>query len=223
MSITTRSPSPFLVARNTNSPTTKLDIYIQCGIFEANNGNDRECEIPAEFASDQIQVAPETAKAIYRAYQKALTSLAGMTESLANYVRSERLDSEKRYFLAASAAYGDCRNAACMLLAYPGGEEYMLACPDCDEDMYIWPNEFNAAQLIVFKDDPVSTENEDALDIEKKQPNLVKENDWQFLYRQAGLIEDQTMLDHLPYLAGDTECPHCGAHLSIWPELLRNF
>jgi len=78
---------PYLaeLAWNASNPATKLDIYIQCGIFEANNGNDLECEIPAEFTSDQIQVAPEPAKAIYRSYQKALTSLPGMTESLADF------------------------------------------------------------------------------------------------------------------------------------------
>jgi len=216
---------PYLsgLAQETDDPETRLDIYISCGIFEANNVNERDCEVPVEFARDGTLIAPEAAKEIYRAYREALAVLAGMGQSLAGYVRTKRDESEKRYFVAASAAYEGYRDAACMLAMFSGGEEYVLGCPACGEDIYIWPDERQEDWLVVYKNDPVSTAKEAGLPIEVRQPESLEDSGMRHLYNQARLVEDDTLLAHLPYLTGETDCPHCGIRLSVWPELVRTF
>ncbi|MFC3771768.1 hypothetical protein [Paenibacillus sp. GCM10012303] len=216
---------PYLavLAHNTDNPETKLDIYIQCGIFEANNGNGPENEVAAEYARDGIQVSPETAQDIYRSYRKAVAGLAALGPTLIDYVRSEQPESEKRYFLAAAAAYAGSKAAACMLLTFSGGDEYVFGCSECGEDVYLWPEEPECETLIVYKDDPVNEPDQPGSRIERREPETMEDGGFRVLYRQAELVGDATMLHHLPELAGDTDCPHCGVRQHIWPGLLRIF
>ncbi|MBE1446765.1 hypothetical protein [Paenibacillus sp. OAS669] len=214
-------PHLFMLAQTSGHLETQLDIYISCGMFEANNPNEPDCEIPAEFARDRIALEPEAAKEIYRAYREALAVLAGLGESLVSYVRTK--ETEKRYFLAASAAYAGFRDAASMLTVFPDGEEYVLGCPACGEDVYLWPDAQQSGPLLLYKEDPVFAPKKEGLRIEVRPSETIEELNWKHLYLQAKRIEDEAFLAQLPWLAGESDCPHCGVPLRLWPALLHMF
>ncbi|MCC8436282.1 hypothetical protein HP567_017205 [Brevibacillus sp. M2.1A] len=212
---------PYLVeiARKTESPDILLDIFITCGMFEASSENAPHLEVPSEFLRDQIPLLDqETIRDIYREYRQAILSLTEKTESILHLARMGEHDAEKRYILAADAAFRGEKDIANMLLTFSAGDEYVTVCPTCDQSIYIWPDEEEGI-LYGYEEDPVFHDKAKRLSIITKRPDTTNDSGLQGLYQCALAIEDKTLLAHLPYLAGELNCCSCDTPIQVWTGL----
>ncbi|TQK63784.1 hypothetical protein FB479_103654 [Brevibacillus sp. AG162] len=211
---------PYLVeiALKTGSPDILLDIFITCGIFEANSEKELHMEVPSEFLRDHTSLLDqETIREIYREYRRAILSLTEQTESILHLVRMEEHDTDKRYILAADAAFRGNKEIANMLLTFSEGDEYVTVCPTCDHSIYLWPDEEEI--LFAYEDDPVSHGTAKRFSIIAKRPDLSNDSGLQRLYQRALEIGDKKLLAHLPYLAGELNCCSCDSPIQVWPGL----
>ncbi|MGG4454355.1 hypothetical protein [Brevibacillus porteri] len=198
---------PYLVeiALKTESADILLDIFITCGMFEASSENTP--------ILDQ-----ETIREIYREYRRAILSLTEQTESILHLARMGEHDADKRYILAADAAFRGDKDIANMLLTYSAGDEYVTVCPTCDQSIYIWPDEEEEI-LSAYEDDPVSHGTAKRFPIIAKRPDMTNDSGLQGLYRRALEIEDKELLAQLPYLAGELNCCSCDTPIHVWTGL----
>ncbi|MEJ8303555.1 hypothetical protein [Saccharibacillus sacchari] len=69
---------------------------------------------------------------------------------------------EAIYLLAAHAAYAGEIAVARLLFNFLEGDEYCGACPNCETDWYVWPQEGEGTtgELVVYTEDPVSAKKE---------------------------------------------------------------
>ncbi|MFC6648285.1 hypothetical protein [Paenibacillus rhizoplanae] len=215
---------PYLseLARQSNDPEVKLDIYVTCGIFVANQQTVNSGQLPAEFAHQNPPLAEELVRGIYTAYLIAVEHLGELSEEIFRYAEAaQKDDQEKRYILAADAAYRGDRVVAGILLTYSEGDEYMVGCPSCYEEMYIWPNE-NSLGMTAYSDDPVFNGKENGQAVTPSALGSVSSEDSPLarLWQAAHAIKNGQLMEQLPYLTGKVNCPACGEALDIWPELL---
>ncbi|MBW5466906.1 hypothetical protein GPJ61_03315 [Brevibacillus formosus] len=212
---------PYLVeiALKTEDPDILLDIFISCGIFEASSENAPHLDVPSEFLRDQTPLLDnETIREIYREYRHAILSLTGQTESILHLARMGEHDADKRYILAADAAFRGDKDIANMLLTFSAGDEYVTVCPSCDQSIYLWPVEEEEI-LFAYEDDPVSHGTAKRFSIVPKRPDMTNDSGLQRLYQRALEIRDKKLLAHLPYLAGELNCCSCDAPIQVWSGL----
>ncbi|MBT2291548.1 hypothetical protein J7E73_20960 [Paenibacillus albidus] len=218
---------PYLseLASQADDPKVKLDIYATCGTFVANQTVVNSGQFPGEFDRHDPPLAEELIQAIYTAYLGAVDTLGKLSEEIILYAgAAEEDDSEKRYVLAADAAYRGDQAVAGMLLTYSEGDEYIAGCPTCHEDMYIWPNE-NGLGMTAYPDDPVFSSKEGGRVVEPSVSGTARSGDDALarLWQAAVTIKDSQLLGQLPYLSGRVACPSCREPLEIWPELVRMY
>lgn len=217
---------PYLVeiAHRTTDMSVKLDIYVTCGIFEASNTNDLQCEIPAELMLEQDVLDEAHMRELSTTYRSAIASLRDMSQSMIDFAKMSVDPTEKRYIVAADAAFQGNRDIASMLITFSEGEEYIATCQACEADLYLWPNESNS-ELLVYKDDPTFHGTEQPISIQVCHPerDTVEDARLRTLYQQTAAIQERTLLTQLPFLAGETDCPACGAKVQIWPGVLHGF
>ncbi|QDS34273.1 hypothetical protein [Brevibacillus brevis] len=212
---------PYLVeiALKTESPDILLDSFITCGMFEASSENAPQMDVPSEFLRDHTPILDqETIRDIYREYHCAILSLTEQTESILHLARMGEHDADKRYILAADAAFRGDKDIANMLLTFSVGDEYITVCPTCDQSIYIWPDEEEEI-LFAYEDDPVSHGTAKRFSIIAKRPDMTNDSGLQGLYRRALEIEDKELLAHLPYLAGELNCCSCDTPIHVWTGL----
>ncbi|ETT50039.1 hypothetical protein C162_12411 [Paenibacillus sp. FSL R7-269] len=215
---------PYLsqLARQSDNPEVKLDIYATCGIFVTNQLTVHSGNLPAEFDHQNPPLVEELVQEIYTAYLTAVKHLGNLSEEIFRYAEAaQKDDQEKRYILAADAAYRGDRAVAGILLTYSEGDEYMVGCPSCYEEMYIWPNE-NSPGMTAYSDDPVFNGKENGQAVTPSELGSTRQEDSPLvrLWQAAHTIKNSQLLEQLPYLSGHVYCPTCGGALDIWPELL---
>ncbi|WP_409178853.1 hypothetical protein [Brevibacillus fortis] len=214
---------PYLVeiALKTESPDILLDIFITCGIFEASSENAPHMDVPSEFLRDQTPLLDEeTIREIYREYRRAILSLTEQTESILHLVRMGEHDTDKRYILAADAAFRGDKDIANMLLTFSEGEEYVTVCPTCDQSIYLWPDEDEDEEsLFAYEEDPVFHGTAKRFSIIAKRPDMTNDSGLQALYQRAFAIEDKKLLAQLPYLGGELNCCSCDTRFQVWKGL----
>ncbi|QUL54488.1 hypothetical protein KDC22_30130 [Paenibacillus tritici] len=216
---------PYLadLARQSADPEVKLDIYVTCGIFVANQSAVNSGQLPGELDLHDPPLAEELIQEIYTAYLAAVVSLGKLSEEILRYAEAaEKDDDEKRYIITADAAYRGDLAVAVMLLTYSDGDEYIVGCPKCHEDMYIWPTE-SGPGMTAYPEDPVFSSKENGRMVEPSVPDTVRSGDDALarLWQAAIAIKNRQLLEQLPYLSGRVSCPSCGEPLEIWPELVR--
>ncbi|NTU19039.1 hypothetical protein HPY28_01715 [Brevibacillus sp. HB1.2] len=212
---------PYLVeiALKTESPDILLDIFITCGMFEASSENAPHMDVPSEFLRDSTPLLDqETIREIYREYHRSILSLTEQTESILHLAQMGEHDADKRYILAADAAFRGDKDIANMLLTFSAGDEYVTVCPMCEQSIYIWPDEEEEI-LFAYEDDPVSHGTAKRFSIIAKKPDMTNDSGLQKLYRRALEIEDKELLAHLPYLAGELNCCSCDTPIQVWTGL----
>lgn len=211
---------PYLVeiALKTESPDILLEIFITCGIFEASSENAPHMDVPSEFLRDQTQLEPETLREICLEYRSAILSLTEQTELIFHQVSIGEYEADKRYILAADAAFRGDKDIANMLLTFSEGDEYVTVCPTCEQTLYIWPDEEEEV-LYGYEEDPVFHDKGKRLSIIAKRPDMSNDSGLQGLYQRALAIGDRKLLAHLPYLAGELNCCSCGTPIQVWKGL----
>jgi hypothetical protein len=107
-----------------------------------------------------------------------------------------------------------------MLLNFTAGDEYVAVCGACEQEAYLWPSEEDG-RLQAFSEDPVFEPLQTAHEI--TPANLFVEEAHKILYERAEQLGDSTFLNQLPFLAGEMNCPSCGASVQVWPGLLSSF
>lgn len=219
----TYAAMPYLseLARKSDDPEVKMDIYVTCGIFVTNQMTVQSGQFPFEFTHQNPPLADELVQDIYTAYLTAVEHLGNLTEEIFHYAESAQKDDlEKRYVLAADAAYRGDRAIAGILLTYSEGDEYNAACPSCYEEMYIWPNE-DRPGMTAYPDDPVFSGKEDGQAVKPLALSSIGSEDGPLarLWQAAHTIKNGQLMEQLPYLCGHVNCPACGETLEIWPEL----
>ncbi|SFF20942.1 hypothetical protein SAMN04487969_11843 [Paenibacillus algorifonticola] len=212
---------PYLaeIARLSNDPEVKLDIYITCGLFEANNTCDLTSEMPAVFEELVPDIDTNVRADIYLSYYDAIKRLGEMSEQVAAYAQPHKDDSEKRYIAIADAAFHGERAAAGMLQTHSEGDEYVAACPACDNETFIWPDE-SGEKLVAYKADPVFNGKDAPAPIIPADPASSEESSLRYVHSRAECLEDEQLKAQLPYLAGHMNCPACGEEFRIWEQLL---
>ncbi|MGG4146673.1 hypothetical protein ABEW34_26540 [Paenibacillus algorifonticola] len=212
---------PYLVeiARLSNDPEVKLDIYITCGLFEANNSCEFTSEMPVEFEQLVPSIDAKARADIYLSYYDAINKLGEMSEQLADYARPNKDDSEKRYIAIADAAFQGEQAAANMLQTHSIGDEYVAACPSCEHETFIWPDE-SGEKLVAYKADPVFNDKDAPVPITPADPASSAEASLRYVHSRAERLGDEQLKAQLPYMAGHTNCPACGEKFHIWKQLL---
>lgn len=202
-----------------------IDVYIACGMFEAWN------ELPISANNNDIAEAwhhyfanfdDTEVKDIYQSYTDSLRQLQQrMTEVMTEIQPIE--ESEKMYILSATAALQGYREWARCLLTYSDGEEYIVDCSHCDQQIYIWTDTTSdLTEWRAYREDPVIQS--DAI-FEKVIPDLKYQHqtDLNWLYTYIALLQMPFWLAQLPYLGGRVKCPHCSDDICVKEVLLQYF
>ena len=217
---------PYLVqmALEASNLQTQLDIYIVCGMFEAWNelpiGEDTH-EPSKEWYDYFTDLDTEEVVDVYRSYQQSMQRL----DSVLNKNRTqiyEVEESEKIHLLSATAALQGYRHWAKCFLMYSDGEEYIGACPNCDQDLYIWTDQNSElTEWRAYPTDPVM--NIEA-NYQKIRPDAEYQNqeDLKWLYTYMTSLQMTYRVTQLAYLGGKVNCPHCSDDISIREALLKN-
>lgn len=212
---------PYLaeIALHSNDPEVKLDIYITCGLFEANNTCELTSEMPAVFEELVPDIDAKARADIYLSYYDAIKKFRKMSDQIADYAQPNKDDSEKRYIAIADAAFYGERAAASMLQTHSIGDEYVAACPACEHETFIWPDE-SEEKLVAYKADPVFNDKDAPGPITPADPASSAEVSLRYVHSRAERLGDEQLKVQLPYLAGHTNCPACGEKFPIWQQLL---
>lgn len=221
----TYAAMPFLaqIACSTSDAEVRQDLFITCGIIEASrDGRDSE-PFPESWAELAEEVGSSVCLELYREYIKAIDTFKALAkEVFAHSARNSIDETEKRYILAADAAYRGAYALANMLITFINGDEYVAACPACEKDVFIWPHEDKSAGILqAYKHDPVFRTGQ--------QPQAIfpilsfADEEIRILVERSEEIGEQTLVRHLHYLAGETLCPACRERISVWPSLQSTF
>lgn len=217
----TLAATPYLVeiARHSTDPEARLDIFITCGLFEANRseGGNNGDALPSELAPLIEQGELAVSADIYSSYLAAIQELGGYTAEVMQYAAaSGKDDTEKRYVIAADAAFRGSIATASVLATFSEGDEYVATCLSCNEEIYLWPTD-DGAGLVAYREDPVFHTEQHAHKATPAEP--ITDPELALLQQQSALIEESKLIRHLPYLAGHALCPSCGDSTPIWPGL----
>ena len=214
---------PYLaqIARSTKDPKVQRELFITCGIIEASRDKNDSAPYPAAWVELAEDVGASICEDIYSGYIEAIRDVASLGEEVRIHAaRSPVDDVEKRYILAADAAFRESYKVANMLLTFVSGDEYIAVCQECKQDVYLWPNGEGEC-IQAFAQDPVFEEEQEAhivIPVSK-----FSDADQVVLADQVTAIGEHGLTRDLPYLAGDTKCPSCGMHLPIWLAMLSIF
>ncbi|KOY83781.1 hypothetical protein I6G82_17575 [Lysinibacillus macroides] len=214
---------PYLVhiACSTEDLKVQCELFITCGIIEASRDHNEAAPFPATWMELAEHIGASTCTDIYSEYLKAIRKIALLgPEVLAYATHALENPVEKRYILSANAAYQGLYTLANMLLTFTMGDEYVVTCPKCKEEMYLWPNEDDTC-IQAFTQDPVFNEEQNAHTIIPATKFSNREQ--KILQEQAQAIGEDKLIRHLPYLASKIDCPSCHITIQIWPSLLSLF
>lgn len=217
---------PYLVeiALKSSELETIVDIYIMCGMFEAWNElniDSSHQELPADWIHDFAGFSLIEVQELYQSYQQALQLLQQLISTILAQIEQVE-ESQKVYILAATAALQGYRQWARCFLSYSSGEEYILACSHCNQDIYIWTDHNSElTEWRAYAEDPVM--NADAR-YEKIIPNPEYQNqyDLKWLYTYMNQLQAELWLTQLPYFGGRVKCPHCFDDILIKEALLQS-
>jgi len=220
----TYAAMPFLaqLACSTSDAVVRKELFINCGIIEASRDGRDEAPFPASWAELAQDVGSSVCTELYSEYVEAIDKLRTLTKEVFAYTAQQTMDEiEKRYILIADTAYRGSYIPANMLMTFSEGDEYVAVCPACEEDVYLWPIEDQAGILQAYEHDPVFHTGQ--------EPQVIvpvtsfADEEVRTLAERAAAIGEQTLTEHLHYLAGETICPSCSEKLSVWPSLLSTF
>ncbi|WP_152395883.1 hypothetical protein [Paenibacillus guangzhouensis] len=220
----TYAAMPFLaqLACTTSDAEVRKELFINCGIIEASRDGRDEAPFPASWAELAEDVGSSVCTEMYREYIEAIGKLRVLTKEVFAYTVQLSIDEiEKRYILVADAAYRGSYIPANMLMTFSNGDEYVVVCPVCEEDVFLWPNEDLAGILQAYEHDPVFHTGQEPHPIVPAAS--FADEEVRVLAERAAAIGEHTLVGHLHYLAGETLCPSCREKISVWPSLLRNF
>lgn len=216
---------PYLaeIARRSQSLEVKLDIFVTCGLFEANRceSSGAGYELPVELQPLMDRAGMVACMDIYNSYMTAIAELAGYSSDMMRFAAEVGKDNgEKRYVIAADAAYRGWRGAAEVLITFSEGDEYVASCLSCGEDIYIWPSPEDD-KLLAYRSDPVFHAEQESISITPSQ--AIRDNELVVLQQLCSDIGESRLMRHIPYLAGQVSCPSCGASCQIWPGLTNMY
>ncbi|WP_138751360.1 hypothetical protein [Paenibacillus sinopodophylli] len=216
---------PYLaeIAHRSQSLEVKLDIFVTCGLFEANRSEHSGAgfELPVELQPLMDRVGMVVCMDIYNSYVNAIAELAGNSSDMIRFAAEIGKDNgEKRYVIAADAAYRGWRGAAGVLTTFNEGDEYVASCLSCGEDIYIWPSPEDD-RLLAYRNDPVFHTEQESVVITPSE--AIKDNELAVLQQLCSNIGESRLMRHIPYLAGQVSCPSCGASSLIWPGLTNMY
>ncbi|MED3803499.1 hypothetical protein P4562_16350 [Lysinibacillus xylanilyticus] len=200
---------PYLmqIACSTNYPEVQHHLFIICGIIEASRGD-------SGFPTDLKILDEHIGADIYNSYIEAIRKMALLGKNVRTYATTLDDNVEKRYVLAADAAYRGAYRLSDMLMMFVTGEEYIAICPHCKEDVYLWEGATQA-----FVQDPVLDKEQEA---HKVVPaSKFSDMEQMVLAEQAAVIGEHELVHDLPYLAGEVNCPSCSVNIQIWSALLE--
>lgn len=216
---------PYLaqLACTTSDPEARKELYINCGVLEASREEREASPYPASWAELEDTGGSSVCRKLYREYMDALSRLKELTASVFAYTAEHTTDlSETRYLLAADAAYRGETPLANMLMTYITGDEYLPECPNCGEEIIVWPgNDPASGVLVVYESDPVWNRNQEPHPI--IPADRLETEELRILDERAKAAGEQTLVRQLPYLAGTTDCLSCGKTIGLWSGLLRPF
>lgn len=214
---------PYLakIACSTKVPEVQRDLFITCGIIEASRDKNDSTTYPMAWAELAKDVGASICEDIYSGYIEAIRDVALLGEEVRIHAAHAPVDDvEKRYILAADAAFRGSYKVANMLMTFVSGDEYIAVCPECRQDVYLWPNEEGEC-IQAFAQDPVFEE-EQEVHIVIPVSNF-SDADQAVLADQVTTIGEHGLARDLPYLAGETNCPSCGVNMPIWLAMLSIF
>lgn len=214
---------PFLAkwACSTSEALIRRELFINGGIIEASREKREAAPFPASWLALAEEIGRDTCTELYSDYLAAVGRLGSLAEDvLSEAAASSAEDTEKRYILIADAAYRGSVDVANMLFTFSGGEEYVAECPSCKSEIYLWPDGASGA-LQAYEQDPVFHTDQEPQAV---QPvSVFAEAEAGALAERVAMIQEQTLTNHLPFLAGHTCCPSCRKNLPVWPSLLSIF
>lgn len=197
------------------------EIYVTCGIIESCHDKTRSEPYPSDWTELAAEAGTEVCAEMYQSYLKAITELASLVPEMLAYAKQEiSNDTEKRYVLIADAAYRESHSVANMFLNFTAGDEYVAVCGACDQEAYLWPSGGDG-RIQAFAEDPVFEPLQAAHEVTPVEAFVEAEH--QILAERADQLGDSSFLNQLPYLAGEMNCPSCGARMQVWPSLLSTF
>ncbi|WP_042198089.1 hypothetical protein [Paenibacillus camerounensis] len=221
----TYAAMPFLaqIACSTSDFEVRKELFINCGIIEASREERDKATLPESLAELAEDVGSSICDELFREYIEAIEYLKVFTQEVFSYTADYSTDeTEKRYILAADAAYRGSHILANMLMTFINGDEYVAVCPACEEDLFIWPNGESPVEILqVYRHDPVFHTGQEAYTIVPAES--FADEEVQILAEQSEALGEQILVSHLPYLAGETLCPGCRGRISLWPSLLSTF
>ncbi|MGG4495340.1 hypothetical protein [Brevibacillus reuszeri] len=221
----TYAAMPFLaqIACSTSDAEVRKELFINGGIIEASRNERDEDPFPESWAELAEEAGSSVCTELYREYLEAIGKLKTLTKEVFSYAADPSIDdTEKRYILVADAAYRGSHSVANMLMTFMAGDEYVAVCPACAEDVFIWPDEDNPAEILqAYEHDPVFHTGQEAHVI--APVTSFADEEIRALAERAEAIGEQRLVRHLYYLAGETECPSCREKISVWPSLLGTF
>ncbi len=200
---------PYLaeIARRSQSLEVKLDIFVACGLFEANRSESSGAgyKLPVELHPLMDRAGMVVCMDIYNSYMTAIAELAGYSSDVIRFAAEVGKDNgEKRYVIAADAAYRGWRGAAGVLATFSEGDEYVASCLSCGEDIYIWPSPEDD-RLLAYRSDPVFHAEQESSSIKPSQE--INDNELAVLHELSINIGESRLMRHIPYLAGQVNCP----------------
>jgi len=214
---------PYLakMARMTKDPEVQRHLFITCGIIEASRDKNDSMPYPTAWAELAEDVGASICEDIYSGYIEAIRDIASLSEEVVTHTALAPIDDvEKRYILIADSAFRGSNKVANMLLTFTAGDEYIAVCQECNQEVYLWPNEEDG-HIQAFAQDPVFEEEQQAQIVIPASQYL--DADQAMLADQVMAIGEHGLARHLPYLAGETNCPSCGVNIPIWQALLSIF
>ena len=200
---------PYLaeIARRSQSLEVKLDIFVACGLFEANRSESSGAgyKLPVELHPLMDRAGMVVCMDIYNSYMTAIAELAGYSSDMMRFAAEVGKDNgEKRFVIAADAAYRGWRGAAGVLATFSEGDEYVASCLSCGEDIYIWPSPEDD-RLLAYRSDPVFHAEQESSSIKPSQE--INDNELAVLHELSINIGESRLMRHIPYLAGQVNCP----------------
>ncbi|WP_028546442.1 hypothetical protein [Paenibacillus taiwanensis] len=224
---TTYAAMPFLaqIACSTSNAEVRKELFINCGIIEASRDGHDEEPFPESWAELVEEVGSSACTELYFGYLEAIEKFKTLTEEVFTYTARQSTDeTEKRFLLAADAAYRGSYILANMLMTFINGDEYVAVCPACESDVFMWPQEDDFAEngiLYAYEQDP-------AFHTDQQSHVIVPvtsfvDEEIRTLAERAEAIGEPILVSHLYYLAGETLCPSCREKISVWPSLLSTF
>ncbi|WP_107838122.1 hypothetical protein [Metasolibacillus meyeri] len=210
---------PYLVqiACSTQNPEVRHNLFITCGVIEASRNDHKTEPFPSGWTALAEQVGASICEEIYSEYIKAISEIALLWEEVFAYAHTLD-DSEKHYVLVADAAYRGSHQVANMLMTFV--DEYIVACPLCKQESYLWPNDKHRC-IEAFAQDPIFEEGQKAYPVIPIAKFLDVEQ--VILSERVIMIDEKRLARDLPYLAGEVNCPSCGMDIQIWRALLEHF